>query len=66
MRQILEGEFQTHPLYVHFLRPLRSLRLISEVDYSYFVIFVPFVVISESDFSALARACSTCSKAASR
>ena len=25
------------------LRPLRSLRLISESDYSYFVTFVPFV-----------------------
>ena len=29
-----------------FLRPLRSLRLISESDYSYFVIFVPFVARS--------------------
>ena len=27
------------------LRPLRFLRLISESDYSYFVTFVPFVVV---------------------
>ena len=38
------------------LRPLRSLRLISESDYSYFVTFVPFVVVPFSDsVSALPR-----------